>query len=205
MQNSRAANNWMSDDLTSNGLGQADAMVSEAAMADAALRALPMEERFEKEAMPHSNDIFRTALRVVGDRGRAEDVAQEAFVRAFRNLKSFRGESRFYTWLYHIVVRVCLDRRKLARWRFEAPAESLDVAVEQTPAADERMVVEMLLDRLSPPIRAALVLRELEGLEYEEIAQVLEIPIGTVRSRLSAARKQFRAMWVTARRETDDV
>jgi RNA polymerase sigma-70 factor (ECF subfamily) len=148
---------------------------------------------------------IRLATHVLMSQQEAEDVAQEAFVKAFRSLRSFRGESRFYTWLYHIVVRICLDRRKLARWRLEAPAESFDLAIEQTPAADDRMVVEMLMDRLTPPIRAALVLRELEGLEYEEIALVLEIPVGTVRSRLNTARKRFRAMWEAARRETQDV
>ena len=62
---------------------------------------------------------LRTALVVGTEPHEAEDATQEAFVRAFRNIRSYRGEGRFYTWLYHIVVRVCLDRRRLARWRME--------------------------------------------------------------------------------------
>ena len=71
--------------------------------------------------------------------------------------------------------------------------------------ADTRVVVSALLERLSPPMRAALFLRELEGLEYEEIAAVLGIPVGTVRSRLNSARAQFRTLWTTVMREYDDV
>lgn len=136
----------------------------------------------------------------------AEDVAQEAFIRAFRNLHQFRGEGRFYTWLYHIVVRICLDRRRMAWWRSEVPLEP-DCAGPMPPRqeSDSRMMVEALLDRLAPAMRAALILRELEGLEYEEIAAVLRIPVGTVRSRLHSARAQFRALWEAANRETDHV
>ena len=68
---------------------------------------------------------------------------------------------------------------------------------------DTRLLVEDLLDRLSPPMRAALVLREIEGLEYEEMARTLGVPVGTVRSRLNTARRQFRALWTAAVREDD--
>ena len=149
----------------------------------------------------------RLAAHVLRSSSEAEDVAQEAFIRAFRNLRSFRGESRFYTWLYHIVVRVCLDRRKRAWWQREVQPD-LSRAEEWavfTGATDNRVLVEALLDRLTPPMRAALVLRELEGLAYEEIAVVLEIPVGTVRSRLNSARAQFRTLWEAARRETENV
>jgi RNA polymerase sigma-70 factor (ECF subfamily) len=136
----------------------------------------------------------------------AEDAAQEAFVKAFRSLRSFRGESRFYTWLYHIAVRVCLDRRRLARWgREEQIADSARRRDSETADSELRIVVEALLERLSPPMRAALVLRELEGLEYEEIALALKIPVGTVRSRLNAARRKFRELWESAEREARSV
>src|SRR5205823_578806 len=132
----------------------------------------------------------RLAAHVLRRPDEAEDVAQEAFIRAFRNLRSFRGDGRFYTWLYQIVIRVCLDRRRLSRWTAETPTEDLPHEAGgplESVGANSRLLVEALMNRLSPPMRAALVLRELEGLEYDEIAQVLGIPIGTVRSRLNAA------------------
>jgi RNA polymerase sigma-70 factor (ECF subfamily) len=151
----------------------------------------------------------RLAAHILHRPGEAEDVAQEAFVRAFRNLRAYRGEGRFYTWLYQIVVRVCLDRRQLARWDAEQPLETSAASLEDSAApmdgVETRLLVETLLDRLPPPTRAILILRELEGLEYAEIAQVLRIPVGRVRWRLHAARAQFRALWQNAMQEADHV
>jgi RNA polymerase sigma-70 factor (ECF subfamily) len=153
--------------------------------------------------------VVRLATHILRHPSEAEDVAQEAFVRAFRNLRAYRAEGRFYTWLYQIVVRVCLDRRRLARWEAEKPLDTLPEPREQTDAAlnavEIRMLVETLLDQLTPPMRAMLVLRELEGLEYEEIAQVLHIPVGRVRWRLHTARAQFQELWRQAHQEADHV
>jgi RNA polymerase sigma-70 factor (ECF subfamily) len=152
----------------------------------------------------------RLATHVLRRPDEAEDAAQEAFIRAFRNIRAFRGEGKFYTWLYHIVVRVCLDRRRLARWKTEIRSGDLDMpfdalAPSLSEHADTKLMVEHLLDRLTPPMRAALVLREMEGLEYEEISKVLEIPVGTVRSRLNSARAQFRLLYQAALLEADHV
>jgi RNA polymerase sigma-70 factor (ECF subfamily) len=147
----------------------------------------------------------RLAAHVLRRPDEAEDVAQEAFVKAFRSLNSFRGDGRFYTWLYHIVVRICLDRKRLARWNSEGLPLDESAFIEHTSEANSRMLVETLLDQLTPPMRAALVLRELEGLEYEEIARVLNIPVGTVRSRLNTARGVFRELWQAACVEADHV
>jgi RNA polymerase sigma-70 factor, ECF subfamily len=154
--------------------------------------------------------VVRLAAHVLRRPAEAEDAAQEAFIRAFRNLRAFRGEGRFYTWLYHIVVRVCLDRRRLARWEAEVQIDelSLNVQRDETPGADiihHRLLVERLLDQLSPPMRAAMVLREIEGLEYTEIAEILGIPVGTVRSRLNAARAKFRSIYEAALQEARNV
>lgn len=153
--------------------------------------------------------VLRLAAHILRRPSEAEDVAQEAFVRAFRNLRSFRGQCRFYTWLYQIVVRVCLDRQRSVRWNTEMPLEPLfDTQADSDPAladVEARLLVETLLDRLAPPMRAMLVLRELEGLEYEEIAQVLQIPIGRVRWRLHTARAQFQELWRQTVQETDHV
>lgn len=147
---------------------------------------------------------IRVAMQVLHRPDEAEDAAQEAFIRAFRAIRSFRGESRFATWFFHIVLRVCLDKRRLKRWDAEQPWDDTIDPPAPPDAADTRMLVRSLLDRLSPPMRAALILREVEGLEYEEIAQALGIPVGTVRSRLSAARARFRAMWTDINEETDN-
>ena len=150
--------------------------------------------------------VVRLAAHILRDPEEAEDAAQEAFIRAFRRLGSYRGEARFFTWLCRIVVRTCLDRQRLARWNrerhagAEAPGPPADA-----DQPDLRLLVEALLDRLTPRLRAALVLRELEGMEYAEIAGALRIPVGTVRSRLNAARAQFRALWSAAMREAEDV
>ena len=157
----------------------------------------------------YRQQAVRLAAHVLRRPEEAEDVAQEAFVRAFRNLRAFRGECRFYTWLYAIVVRICLDRRRLARWDAETPVETFSEPFEAegvlADGVETRLLVETLLDRLTPPMRAMLVLRELEGLEYEEIARVLEIPVGRVRWRLHAARAQFRELWQRAHEEVERV
>jgi RNA polymerase sigma-70 factor (ECF subfamily) len=153
--------------------------------------------------------VVRLATHILRRPGDAEDVAQEAFVRAFRSLRHYRGEGRFYTWLYQIVVRVCLDRRKLARWDREMPIEALSGSAAEADrsldAVERRLLVETLLDRLTPPMRAMLVLRELEGLSYEEIAEILQIPVGRVCWRLHTARAQFQEIWLQAAKETDHV
>jgi RNA polymerase sigma-70 factor (ECF subfamily) len=153
--------------------------------------------------------VVRLAAHILRRPGEAEDVAQEAFVRAFRNLRSFRGEGRFYTWLYQIVVRICLDRRRLARWDAEMPLDTLSACHAEADsglaAIESQLLVETLLDQLTPPMRAMLVLRELEGLEYEEIARVLQIPVGRVRWRLHTARVQFQELWRQASKETEYV
>jgi len=153
--------------------------------------------------------VVRLAAHILRRPGDAEDAAQEAFVRAFRSLHSFRGKGRFYTWLYQIVVRVCLDMRRLARWDAEVPIETIcETAIGSDAglgAVDSRILVEALLDRISPPIRATLVLRELEGLDYEEIAQVMQIPVGRVRWRLHAARAEFQKLLAEVMKETENV
>ena len=152
--------------------------------------------------------VVRLAAHILRREGEAEDVAQEAFLRAFRRLPGFRGEGRFSAWLFGIAVRLCLDRRRSARWTREVPEDDAPASFFSPNSAedstDTRLLVGTLLDRLSPPMRAALVLRELEGLDYDEIAATLGVPVGTVRSRLHAARAQFRALWTTALKEEDE-
>ena len=151
--------------------------------------------------------VVRLAAHVLHGDGDAEDLAQEAFVRAFQRLGSFRGRGRFSAWLFSLTVRLCLDRRRSARFRREVPADAapnaVSNAVSPDASPDTRLLIDALLDRLTPPLRAALVLRELEGFEYDEIAEMLQIPVGTVRSRLHAARARFRELWTAAQTEAD--
>ncbi|HZP81783.1 MAG TPA: RNA polymerase sigma factor [Chthonomonadaceae bacterium] len=151
--------------------------------------------------------VVRLAAHVLHNSREAEDVAQEAFVKAFRQIGQFRGESGFYAWLYRIVVNLCLDRMRRKCVTAEMPLEdgALPTLVAQSPDIDKCLAVTQILDSLTPPMRAALVLREVEGLEYAEIAAVLQIPVGTVRSRLNSAREQFRRRWMALQEEADHV
>lgn len=150
--------------------------------------------------------VVRLATHVLHNPREAEDVAQEAFVKVFRQIGQFRGDSGFYAWLYRIVINLCLDRMRRKCMTAETPLEETICSfLAYTPDVEKRLSVEQVLNSLTPPMRAALVLREVEGLEYSEIADVLEIPVGTVRSRLNTAREQFRRRWVALQEEANHV
>lgn len=139
----------------------------------------------------HRGRILNLAFQILRDESEAEDAAQEAFVRAFGKLSSFRERSGFGTWLYRVALNVCLERKRAQRETDELSAE----LPAPPPAFDERLALEWALDQLSEPLRVALILREWHGLSYEEMASALNVPVGTVRSRLSAAREEFRQLW----------
>jgi RNA polymerase sigma-70 factor (ECF subfamily) len=150
--------------------------------------------------------VIRLAGHVLHNPREAEDVAQEAFVKAFRQIGQFRGESGFYAWLYRIVINLCLDRMRRKSSSSELPLEdTICNFVAINPDVEQRLSVEQVLNSLTPPLRAALILREVEGLEYAEIADVLSIPLGTVRSRLNTAREQFRRRWTALQEEANHV
>ena len=141
--------------------------------------------------------VVRLAAHVLRRECDAEDIAQEAFIQAFRRIKTLKSPDRFRPWLFQIVVRLCLDQKRLKRWKSEEDLDMHEMVGHVGESADilNRVFVEHLLAQMSPPMRAALILSELEGMEYEEIAEALSIPVGTVRSRLNAARSRFREMW----------
>ena len=139
----------------------------------------------------HRGRILNLAFQILRDESEAEDAAQEAFLRAFHKLSSFREQSGFGTWLYRVALNVCLERKRAQR-ETESLAPELPAP---SPALDERYALEWTLDRLSEPLRVALILREWHGLSYEEMASALSVPVGTVRSRLNAAREEFRRLW----------
>jgi len=155
---------------------------------------------FEELVMTYQHRVFGVALRMLGNRAEAEDVAQEAFVRAHRALGGFRGDAKLSTWLYAITSRLCLNRlasgeRRMAR-QGEHALLRLSDAGPRPDAALERRELETALGRaiaeLPEDRRIVVVLRDIEGLSYEEIAQVLELELGTVRSRLHRARSELK-------------
>src|SRR5512145_769750 len=165
---------------------------------DAAFRELL--ERYKKRA-------FGVALGIIGDPDEAQDVVQDAFIKAYYNLKEFRFGSNFYTWFYRLLVNQAIDRwRKTSRagavpldekWLSEESAPADSVAFPRTP--EELTENRELADALGRAIgalpeyhRAVIVLREVDGLAYEEIAKVLKCSVGTVMSRLHYARGKLR-------------
>ena len=146
----------------------------------------------------HRGRLIRIAANILRDANEAEDVAQEAFLKAFRELHSLRDDRAFSGFIYRICVRLCMDR---LRSRRAEPAEFEFVDSSNGAQVENRILVERLLGQLTPDLRATLVLREMEQLSYEEIAEAMRVPVGTVRSRLHAARDRFRRLWLVATKE----
>jgi RNA polymerase sigma-70 factor (ECF subfamily) len=173
---------------------------------DAALIARAREgdtAAFRQIFQQHRQDVSRIVHRMLGPSADVEDVVQEVFLNVYRSLPSFRGESKFSTWLYRLstnVTRMHL-RRGRSRPRFadvevpEAPRDSAppDGPLEQIERAERVRALYRLLDRLSDKKREVLVLHDLEGVPAKEIAEIASIPVLTVRTRLFYARKELYA------------
>jgi RNA polymerase sigma-70 factor (ECF subfamily) len=164
---------------------------------------------FEPLVEKYRQRVWRLAYNTLRDREEAWDVAQEAFIRAYQALPSFRGQSAFYTWLYRIVVNVAADRARSRGAQGRAfgtervPEEDWDrVLPDQNPGeeapdaralrGEQRARIVRALDTLSEDHRKIIMLSDLEGLSYREIAETLDIPMGTVMSRLHNARRRLR-------------
>jgi len=144
----------------------------------------------------HREKVVNVVYRMCGDANLAEDAAQEAFIRAWQHLPSYRPRSPFRNWVYRIATNVALDMLRRERETVDIDALSLatsDAGPEATVEGEERGErVRQAVLALPPASRAVLVLREYEGLSYREIADTLDIPIGTVMSRLNYARNRLR-------------
>ena len=162
---------------------------------------------FEALVLRYQTRIVNYASAMIHDAGAAEDVAQETFVRAWRGLGRFRGESSFKTWLYRIatnVARTQLDRRgrqaRITDRSLDDEAEPLQAGDVQSPAPDAettlvaREAIDRALAELPDELRLALILRDVEGLDYKEIAGATGAPIGTVESRIFRARRHMRRL-----------
>jgi RNA polymerase sigma-70 factor (ECF subfamily) len=160
---------------------------------------------FEQIYRRHAEMVFNLAFRMTGDREEAADVSQETFLRVHRYCGRFRGRSSLKTWIYRVTVNCCRSRfRRNQNWRTRILSGALET-VEQVPdtrrgpedrtlARDRGETVTCALRRLPEPFREAVILRDLEGLTYEEIANVLGVRIGTVRSRIARGRDRLRTL-----------
>ena len=160
------------------------------------------KEAFGQLVVRYQDRVFNTLVRVLGNREDAGDIVQDAFVQAYVKLDSFRGDARFYTWLYRSAMNLALShprRRKPTESLDETktnigdePAAQYPTAAEQLIARERAALLQQALLKLNVEHRQILVLRELEACSYEEIAEILELPVGTVRSRLFRARLQLK-------------
>ena len=164
------------------------------------------QDAFEQLVLDNQNRIYSLALRLMGDREEAADLAQEAFLKAWQGLPTFQGESSFSTWLYRLTSNVCIDALRRNR-RSQAVAETVSLDDDDSwiePAdwegAPQRLLeraelsraVERGLEALPDHFRQVLVLRELSGLSYQEIGTAMELDLGTVKSRIARARVALR-------------
>ncbi len=144
----------------------------------------------------HQQGVIRVVTRMCGDVYLAEDAAQEAFIRAWQNLPRYRPRSPFKNWLYRIALNVALDRLRKERESVDVQSLPLTAPYEGPEGVVERQErqtrVRQAVLSLPPASRAVLILREYEGLSYREISETLDIPMGTVMSRLNYARKRLR-------------
>ena len=163
-------------------------------------------EAFEALVAAYEKNVFNVALQMTGNREDAQDLTQEAFIKAYSSLSSFRGDSRFSSWLYRIVSNVCLDfkRRQSRRPSASLTVEDDEGESVQLDIADESQSPEALLERkmtreavreglkqLPDEQRQILLLREIQGLSYEEIGEAMGLEEGTVKSRIFRARKKL--------------
>lgn len=161
---------------------------------------------FEELVKTYQNKVYMLAYRYMGNEDDANDMAQEAFIKAYRSLRSFKGDASFGTWIYRITTNVCLDelrrrKRKIAPISLDEPLATLDGDEIEREISDQSLAadvvyekkefsqnIQLLLDEMKPEHKTVIVLRDIMDLSYEEIAAVLDCSIGTVKSRISRAR-----------------
>jgi RNA polymerase sigma-70 factor (ECF subfamily) len=136
----------------------------------------------------HQDRVLGLAYRILGNRADALDASQEVFVAVFRKAASFRHQSAFTTWLYRLTVNACNDHAR-RRSRLPQPAEVVDVASpDAVGRADDRLAIAGAMRKLPLEQRTAVIMRDLLGLSYDEIAQATDTAVGTVKSRISRGR-----------------
>lgn len=159
---------------------------------------------FDVLVLKYQHKIVKLVMRYVRDHSEALDVSQEAFLKAYRALPGFRGDSAFYTWLYRIAINTAKNYLVAAKRRpleydldpqdpeqYDTHARLKDIETPEGLALSNeiRTTVNRAIDQLPDDLRTAIILREIEGMSYDEIAQTMECPVGTVRSRIFRARE----------------
>ena len=151
----------------------------------------------------HENRMYAVCLRMCGNHEDAQDCLQEAMLRVYRAISGFKGQSTFSTWLYRVTMNTCLDelRRKKnkqstsldglldAGW---SPSDERDTPERHAVRSEMRTEVQRVISELPEDMRAAIVLRDIQGFSYEEISQMLNINVGTIKSRISRGREKLR-------------
>lgn len=156
-------------------------------------------DAFEQLVVAYRDQVFRLALRMCGSEADADEVAQEAFLSAWKALPNFRGESQFSTWLYQLTTHAAIDLMRREK-RQIAAADITEVSAadpapspqQQAEQSEQREIVRDAILQLAPEQREVVVLRFMEELSYEEIGAVLKLPSGTVKSRLNRAKAQLK-------------
>ena len=170
-------------------------MLERAARGDAAAFNQLMEQ--------HERRMYAVALRMCGNREDAQDCLQEAMLRVYRAIGGFKGQSSFSTWVYRITMNTCLDelRRKKNRQNTSldnlrdmgwSPADETNAPEKQAMRSELRRNLNRAIRELPEEMRAAVVLRDIQGFSYDEIARMLEINVGTIKSRISRGREKLR-------------
>ncbi len=168
-------------------------------------------DAFESLVRSRMHRVFNVCYRLMGDHEEAGDCAQETFLKAFRSLKDFRGESSFSTWLFSIAVNTCKSRLQSSAYRGSQRNVSLaaDASTPADPSAldpidpapsvldqmerhELEVSIQQAINALPPEARTVIVLRDVEGFSYEEIARMTGLAVGTVKSRIARARMQLR-------------
>jgi RNA polymerase sigma-70 factor, ECF subfamily len=155
----------------------------------------------------YQDRLFNTVYRLLDNADDAQDVVQEAFLSAYQSLDSFKGDSLFFTWLYRIAINTAISLKRKQRVAVSISAAREDGGVKEPldpsdygrpghalEKAEEERRIQNALNRLSPEHRAVLVMKDMEGQKYEHMAEVLQVPIGTIRSRLHRARVELREL-----------
>ena len=164
----------------------------------------PKTEEFEGSALPHLNDLYRTACSLLGDRTEAEDLVQETYLHAWKSFHRFEPGTNCRAWLFKILFhRLHHHRRKWFRMRLAKSDDTLEQTLAYEPPVPEKLSDEEVLaalERLPEDFREVLLLADVEEFSYKEVAAALEIPMGTVMSRLSRGRRLLRDQTVSRRR-----
>ena len=158
---------------------------------------------FEQLMRRHESRMYSVAIRMCGNREDAQDCVQEAMIRIYRSISGFKGQSAFSTWVYRVTMNTCLDELRRAKRKKASsldekletgwsPADDMDTPEHYALRSEKRRQIEKAIQSLPEDMRSAVVLRDVQGCAYDEIAVILNTNVGTVKSRISRGRSKLR-------------